>query len=80
MQGGIGNDVYVLADLSQLGGIGSLEYDTVMEVAGAGLDKVFVTALDTNAFGTDRYSLGTNLESGTVVGTLAFNLFGKRTQ
>ena len=53
-------------------------YDTVIETGGTGIDTVIVTALDNpdTFVSTDRYTLGANIENGTIVGTLAFNLTG----
>ena len=75
--GGLGDDTYVLADLTNSQDVG-YRYDTVAEGAGAGIDTVIVTSLDNpdTAFSTDRYALGANVENGTIVGTLAFNLTG----
>ena len=75
--GGVGDDTYVLADLTNSQEVG-YRYDTVAEGAAAGIDTVIVTSLDNpdTGFSTDRYALGANVENGTVIGTLAFNLTG----
>ena len=53
-------------------------YDTVTEDAGAGTDTAVVTAIDNpdTAASIDRYTLGANIENGTIAGGLAFNLAG----
>ncbi|NJM29667.1 MAG: hypothetical protein HC855_05815, partial [Rhizobiales bacterium] len=76
--GGIGNDSYVLGDLTFFSAFTGFIYDSVVEAASAGIDTVVVTAIDDpdTIFGTDGYALGTNIENGTIDGTLAFNLTG----
>ena len=78
--GGAGNDTYVLADLSQSqsGQFVRYGYDTVSEDAGAGIDTIVVAAIDNpDTISTrESYTLGANVENGTIVGTLAFNLAG----
>ena len=77
LTGGVGDDTYALADLTNSQDVG-YRYDAVAEGAGAGIDTVIVTSLDNpdTAFTADRYTLGANVENGTIVGTRAFNLTG----
>ncbi len=75
--GSIGNDTYVLTDLTDTLDLG-YRYDTIVESAAAGIDTVAVTAIDNpdTASPVDRYTLGANVENGTIVGATAFNLTG----
>ncbi len=78
LEGGTGNDTYVLSDLVFTGTAGGFRYDSVIEAASAGTDTIIVTAIDNpgTVFGTDGYTLSSAIENGIITGTLNFNLTG----
>jgi serralysin len=76
--GGLGDDVYVLADINQTSAFGGSDYDGVTEAADAGTDTIIVEALDDPVTLTtrERYTLAANVENGTIIGILHFDLTG----
>ncbi len=80
LRGGAGNDTYVLNSLAQtqVGQYARSVYDSTVEAAGAGTDTVLVTTIDNpgTVSSVETYTLATNIENGSIVGALAFNLTG----
>ena len=75
LKGGEGDDVYSLNDAAlYLGGF--VLYDTVIEGAGEGEDKVIVKAASAAGKSLTSYTLGQNIENGVVSGNAAFDLTG----
>jgi Ca2+-binding RTX toxin-like protein len=74
--GGAGDDAYFLQDLIVGNGVVLTRYDTVVENANEGTDSVFVLALDNPDTLSDGYTLGDNIENGTITGSRAFYLEG----
>lgn len=73
--GGTGNDTYELRDRYFVGQFEDYVYDTVTEEAGAGIDSVNVMPVVSPNF-SSNYTLAANVENGTLLGTVAFNLSG----
>jgi Ca2+-binding RTX toxin-like protein len=68
--GGAGSDLYYLRDTTAIGG--ALEFDTVGEESGAGIDAVVVSS----TAGRLTYVLDANVENASVEGASNFNLRG----
>ncbi len=78
LAGGAGNDTYVLTGLSKASVYAKSAYDAVVEGANAGIDTVLVTALDNpdTYLSIETYTLGANIENGSIAGTLGYGLTG----
>ncbi len=75
--GGSGDDTYVLDDLDRQSEVFAFTYDAVTEGVDAGIDTVFVMAIDNpDTFGSDAYTLGANVEHGVITGTITHSLNG----
>jgi Ca2+-binding RTX toxin-like protein len=75
LYGGAGNDAYYLYDFFQtgLGGV----WDAITEAADEGIDTVVVGPQPSVVTGfTKSFSLGANIENGSIYGDRAFNLYG----
>jgi Ca2+-binding RTX toxin-like protein len=68
--GGNGNDTYLLSDVTSING--SLQFDSVVENPGEGIDTVLVSS----TVGRLTYVLDANVENATVTGGSDFNLVG----
>ena len=71
LSGGAGNDTYILDDLTFIDEFTGSEYDTVVEAAGGGIDKVFVSQQ-----GNLRYYLDLNVENVEVTGADNLDVIG----
>ena len=77
LSGGLGNDVYFLNDTFLKNIFSNLSYDTVTEDANAGKDLVYVNSdAPSSSLSNPGYTLGANLENGTITGATAFFLTG----
>ena len=74
--GGLGNDAYYLDDTNVSQTLAIYRYDSVTELAGAGIDWVFVNADQFTSTLTSSYSLGANVENARVTGIGSFYLYG----
>ena len=63
---------------TQVGQYARYVYDSTVEAAGAGTDTVLVTTINNpgTVSSVETYTLATNIENGSIVGALAFNLTG----
>ena len=77
LSGGLGNDVYFLNDTFLRNIFSNLSYDAVTEDANAGTDLVFVNSdAPSSSLTNPGYTLGANVENGTITGATAFSLTG----
>ncbi len=76
LSGGLGNDVYVLDDTTISGALAVSRYDTVVEGANGGRDAVLVNADAPSTSILPSYTLGAEVEDGTITGIGAFSLAG----
>jgi Ca2+-binding RTX toxin-like protein len=76
LAGGIGNDAYYLDDTNASTTFSLYRYDSVTELAGGGIDWVFVNADQFTSTVTSNYSLSANVENARVTGVDSFNLYG----
>ena len=79
LRGGLGNDIYLLNDVSTdyglLGPIGA-SYNSVVEDANGGIDEIRVGRQAGPLGPITSHQLAANVEHGTVTGTEAFDLTG----
>ena len=76
LYGGTGDDLFQLADRTYDNQERTFAYDFVGENVGAGNDFVQVTAIHDSYFGQDFYVMTANAESGELLGSINFDLYG----
>jgi Ca2+-binding RTX toxin-like protein len=80
LAGGVGNDAYYLTSVSlnSTSPFGYFDFDFIVEAAGEGIDRVFVTAVDKpdTFLVVDSYTLADNIEICLLTGTLDYDLYG----
>ena len=76
LKGGLGNDTYVLNDTNSSPVIAALHYDTVVEDVNGGNDTVLVNSAAPSSAVAPSYTLGANIENGTITGAANFSLTG----
>ena len=74
--GGLGNDTFILNDTNATGAVSILHYDTVIEALDGGTDLIYVNSDAPSSAFSPGYTLGANIENGTVTGATNFFLRG----